>query len=105
MNSVSSPMPMSPLGKELTAEQKAEQELYKKDWQELTTEEKIERMRNQVKYNLSNLQRENADLRRKLSELCKHSHGVDGKILVPFNEYGSNSLVGSDMANSTRNFF
>lgn len=55
-------------------------------WKELSIEDKIERMRDVVK----GIQNQNDRLERRIRELSVHDH-KDGKLIVPFDEYGRGS--------------
>ncbi len=77
-----------------------------KMWKDLTLDEKVERMRTEVKYlrnRVNSLVDENYSLRRKIA---KHTH-VDGKVVVEMNEYSESSgLVGQyDSVNDPNNVY
>ena len=61
-----------------------------KYWDELGTDEKIERMRAEVK----RWQRKCDRLERELSGLQSHQHGNDGTILVPYASHGARPEAG-----------
>ena len=65
-----------------------------KYWSELNADEKIKRMREQVRY----LERRLEGMSRKIDNLGNHNH-LEGKIVVPFNSYESTS----EKAGQTRN--
>ncbi len=73
---------------ELQKKAEAERVLRNKMWHELTVEEKVERMRGQVKYHLSELERSNFQLRKKVEKLMKHSHLPSGQIVSLLEPYG-----------------
>lgn len=62
-------------------------ELERKEWDELTDKEKIERIRKVVKDNQRWFLRRVSDLERKLRRLGKHQHLADGKIVVELDYY------------------
>ena len=51
-----------------------------KTWEEMSLEEAVERMREEVRY----LRREVTDLKKGLGKLKFHQHAQDGSLLVPF---------------------
>ncbi len=58
-------------------------EVEKKGWEDLTTEEKMERIRRQVK----SLQMSNAKLQTLVEKLMKHEH-LNGELVMPLKQYG-----------------
>lgn len=58
----------------------------RKCWNELTDREKIERMREQVKFLESRLSRANE----RINKLEEHNHDVNGKLILPYryHEFG-----------------
>jgi hypothetical protein len=66
-----------------------------KKWTELTADEQIERMREQVKNLAGAVSRLQVDLHHIRDSFAKHTHGEKG-IVVPYNEYSNaNSMLGS----------
>ncbi len=66
-----------------------------KGWEEITSDEKIERLREMVKSLQSSLRYQSSENRKLIDDFEKHSHDGD-KIKVPYNRYSnsSNSLIG-----------
>ena len=76
-----------------------------KKWDEITSDEKIERMREiikQLQYSVSRAQSDNYNLRQSFK---KHSH-TEKEIVVPYDEYSNNGAIdtGSQLF-SVENYF
>lgn len=84
----------------LQEELKKQNELMNKMWVDLTVDEKLERMREQVKYQLSELKRNVSRMNKDVYKLTKHEHRNDGKIMVPYMESTYSDLPGGLMANN-----
>ena len=71
-----------------------------KDWENITSDEKIERLREVIKNLSSSIARTQSDIHYLRESFKKHSH-TDKEIVVPFNEYNnSNSLgIGENLVN------
>ena len=83
---------------------KAEQYIPPKKWDEITTDEKIERLREIIKQLQNQLSRAQADIHYVRENFKKHSH-TEKEIVVPFNEY-NNTLNGIGlMGQSTESGF
>jgi len=63
-----------------------EQELRRKEWDELTDKEKIERMRETVKGNISYMSNRIRGLENKIAQLEKHGH-LNDKVMVEFSRF------------------
>ena len=92
---------MPPKEEKLTKEQKAEMKvieeariLRNKGWDELTQDEKIERIRDNVKDNSSNAYRQLINLQDKISQLENHSHKENGDIVVPLKQHSGGFGLG-----------
>jgi len=103
---------MPPKEEKLTKEQKAEMKvieeariLRNKGWEELTQDERMERMRNKVKDNHSSLYRQISDLQKKIGQLENHSHKENGDVVVPFNRYNSGGDCGIAEALSSQKVY
>lgn len=79
-----------------------------KTWAELNSDEKIERIREQVK----NIQFRNSlnerQIQKLLNDFDKHNHAENGMVTIPFNRYEvSGGLLGSDLpkADVTKVYF
>ena len=91
MGSVGSLAKMSP---EDEAKYKETQVLLAKKWVELTADEKIERMRDQVKYKIDCTERANKSLRRKIDKLMNHSHDAQDRIVSVISPYDNEESLG-----------
>ena len=76
---------------EIKIEEKA-RELRNKGWEELSTNEQIDRMRNIIKQNNQAFSRQLLELSRTTGRFEKHSHKENGDMVVPFNRYSSGGL-------------
>ncbi len=76
-----------------------------KMWDEITTDEKVERMRDIIKSLQSQLSRANGELYSLKSNFKKHYHHHDNEVVVPFNEYEGSSLNPVSGSNSVGGFF
>lgn len=75
-----------------------------KDWEDITSDEKIERLCEIIKSMNGNISRLQTDIHHVRENFKNHAHGEKG-IVVPFNEYPNNSLgMGSLSANSNKYF-
>ena len=77
-------------------------QLERKEWDELTDKEKIERTRKVVKQENQRFSRRLFQLERKLRKLEKHQHLADGKLVVELDYYEGG---GEDECASVRNYF
>ena len=75
-----------------------------KDWDEITSDEKIERMREIIKSQSQNISRLQVDLHRIRRAFVQHSH-TEKSIVVPFDEYGGEGLAGIAALNSSGKYF
>jgi hypothetical protein len=91
MGLVGSLAKMSPEDK---AKYKEAQVLFAKKWVELTADEKIERMRDQVKYKIDCTERTNKSLRRKIDKLMNHSHDAHDRIVSVISPYDNEESLG-----------
>ena len=67
-------------------------------WEDLTTEEKIERMREEIKKTLNYQFQTLSGIARRLGALEEHGH-LEGKIVSPINRgFGSGTCSGEQMA-------
>ena len=77
-------------------------QLERKEWDELTDKEKIERTRKVFKQENQWLSKRLSQLERKLRRLGKHQHLENGKIVVELDYDGG---YGEDECASARNYF
>ena len=68
-----------------------------KMWKDLTADEKVERMRQEIKNFGNQLGNIQATLHQIRNDFAKHEHS-NGKIMTPHEAFGSSGLVGSAKA-------
>lgn len=75
-----------------------------KDWNDITSDEKIERMREIIKSLQNNIGRTQTDIHHIKRNFAQHTHGDKG-INVPYNEYYGNELGACLVNDSRKNYF
>ena len=75
-----------------------------KDWEEITSDEKIERLREVIKNLSSSISRTQSDIHFYRESFKNHQHGEKG-IVVPFNEHNNSNSIGVSASLSNAKYF
>ena len=70
------------------------QYIHPKGWEEITADEKVERMREIIKSQFQTIERLSQDIQFLRDILFKHSHGENNKIMVEASQYRNNIGLG-----------